>query len=1827
MEPDGVTGALAHGFPVGILYPERGGYFASCLNQAGLATPQFSEGSVSSSLPAKDARDASADVLPDLLDRLTSLVRHYEAIEGSLEDGVVAPIRHRRRPSDDFIEQLLDLASRFDACRAELASCGIDLPDDPPVPRMIDLLEKSIGKKTWGEFASAAAAILRTIPQITYPAPEPPKPLLDLRDEAARALSELTAATGTVEEWQPRLAPFSALVRLVSDSNIDADTAEQLEGLVAGTFGDLLVRRTFLNKLRLETEQAAGEPGSDRSPDRSAEPAIAATVVETPPVDRTVEPASTASVADSGRPPAAVAPGSPQRATPRHPEPQPERVADASPPTESESNAAAQTRPSAAVATPNSPLPAVIVRPIPDELKTFEAFRNRHWLNPVTGECEDAPWLDAEITAKLQDLSRRILEEVAAGDDHRLPELWLASRKLESTNDAVVSTDTVASIAELTASPDSATAGGDADRIQRVRRLGEDDSEELRLGIVLEAIRPTLSAPLPEEERDRLVSAAQFKDGTIRAVVHDLLRAHSQGAEDTIGQLRSALKTNLDSKKDPAAILASKRKLLADELHRLQRNAGAGYVGKFDHCSAAWMDFMRNHARPLAVRLQGDPVAMEPAVSAAEALGLVAIHRRIAEEYTVRDRSRKIMDRAAASLAKHLAAVAVARQEVADGKRSKSPPNAKLVEDTKRLLDLTATADPVDRVALRLLKIALNPPATGSAAVPLPLGTRFLSTYPAFIDHLEEAIDWQALPAVEDLPEDRPEAGAILLFPHADPLRDGERKALEDRLREERRFERLAKLRFPLAQNDSTGANQERDSILVRLQAAKDRLRKGWRRLEGLLVASQAENRRILDSAERVDGADTDFRLLCTWIEHAARFTETQGEEALRYWETALADDPVRLAALQAGRYSQATLNPEVPRGVAAPLRETAWRHHAQKAFPEPRRVLLALRSQAPIAEKWTGELHDRAKRHQTLASLLTEFSKWVFPSRIFSDYTKERTTYTLETKHVRDYLRPSQPTYLPQLHDARAIVVATVPESPASRDYRKQALEVIRAQGDNRIVILLCPGLTPENREQIRRAQHSTSSFAATVDDLDLIRLLNPEGAQPNLLIGLLEIALEQQPRKSRNPFTLPQGKEMRLEMYVGRREEAEQLATTAAKTRLFSGRKLGKTALLQFIRQTWNRRELPNGQLLRVVYLSIIGVTTEENFAKKMLEQLRVEFPSMPLPPHLAAPSDILDVMASILDSVPGESMLFVLDEADAFVAEQVKLDSIRKGQGLSWKLRDFDRARFVFTGYWATATRDGVWYNWGDVLELAQLLPEEAAGLIAHPLARLGIDAADLAPEIAFRCGYQPAVLLRFGEALIERLGQDSAKDRIDVGPELVQDVFSDVRVQREIGGVVRANFQSNPFGSAVFCVVLRESARAPLGHWLSDLEPTVASTFGPLVDASVRADLPATIATQLRDMHQRKLLLRRVREGQVEYQLTFPHHLATLLQDLDIDAEIGFNIRAWQGSQSGAIDAPLGEGRSPVHRLDLATLRELVTPEYADLAPKVVVVASTWPSSLVHEPGGIPERLGLRLRVEPAAGYTAQSEVRCWQQAGPEELSRVLDDPPEKKPAFLFGDVAILRAGLARRAKGDLDIEVIGTHRFTDGQVRWWFQRVMGVEFASEGDYERVHQVTGGVPFLVEMFQKFLMPGGSPDGGLTPSADALSEAFDSFRRFIESDAVARRAFPHLHPRENELLRMVSIVSTELFGDAEARYRPMGEWIADAWTVDDFGDAWRGTFPNSPFPGPYGSDADDLVALETIILSGMARSGRDSGPAHARLFAFVPDDPVKTLVNRLA
>ena len=70
-----------------------------------------------------------------------------------------------------------------------------------------------------------------------------------------------------------------------------------------------------------------------------------------------------------------------------------------------------------------------------------------------------------------------------------------------------------------------------------------------------------------------------------------------------------------------------------------------------------------------------------------------------------------------------------------------------------------------------------------------------------------------------------------------------------------------------------------------------------------------------------------------------------------------------------------------------------------------------------------------------------------------------------------------------------------------------------VAKQGSNACCVVLAPRLLARGRESLQQVLRDRDDLTAAVfDDLDLCRLLNPGGEQPNLLIGLLEIILEQQ-------------------------------------------------------------------------------------------------------------------------------------------------------------------------------------------------------------------------------------------------------------------------------------------------------------------------------------------------------------------------------------------------------------------------------------------------------------------------------------------------------------------------------------------------------------------------------------------------------------------------------------------------------------------------------------------------------------------------------------------
>jgi hypothetical protein len=249
---------------------------------------------------------------------------------------------------------------------------------------------------------------------------------------------------------------------------------------------------------------------------------------------------------------------------------------------------------------------------------------------------------------------------------------------------------------------------------------------------------------------------------------------------------------------------------------------------------------------------------------------------------------------------------------------------------------------------------------------------------------------------------------------------------------------------------------------------------------------------------------------------------------------------------------------------------------------------------------------------------------------------------------------------------------------------------------------------------------------------------------------------------------------------------------------------------------------------------------------------------------------------------------------------------------------------------------------------------------------------------------------------------------------------------------------------------------------------------------------------------------------------------------------------------------------------------------------------------------------------------------KDSARLWTAASASALATLLAAPASGSPRVVTGGADLLRAALQRARAGER-VEVFGTYRLTDGSVRWWFQRVCGVEFPNEEHYQLLHQRSGGIPVLVGAIDTRLLPSGPHAGGYNPDHAAFKALLQEFDRELNTSTFGldgndpTRA---LTPRERDLVRMIHVTSAALGDNQPIRFR---EWLIDEWVRADFGATWDALYPGNPFPSPYLSGADDAIAVETLVLLGILRA-RDGVDPLDRVGPLKSNDPVVTIWRQL-
>ena len=912
------------------------------------------------------------------------------------------------------------------------------------------------------------------------------------------------------------------------------------------------------------------------------------------------------------------------------------------------------------------------------------------------------------------------------------------------------------------------------------------------------------------------------------------------------------------------------------------------------------------------------------------------------------------------------------------------------------------------------------------------------------------------------------------------------------------------------------------------------------------------------------------------------------------------------------------------------PVRRTLWRSEAIRKFPNPRASLVELRGSDSTLNSliswWVSpgenDQNYRDTLRRSLYNLISgeaghaqEVNKRRFGGKLAELRQHKQSKTVINCRVLRDWFQATRlkPTFLPQLADFDEIVLASLPITANASNAVDVYVRAAAAEEGRVLSVFLEPNVPPGRRDEVAAGLRKRQVAAVILDDIDICRLcLAGSKVASQDFVPFLEVVFEQLDLELISPFSSLDGQHVRLESFVGRQQYAESIAHAWEFSRLFSGRKLGKSAFLRYVASRYDEEKSnATGKKLNVLFISIAGGSSPEYVVETIITEMNKRF-NLWFEAETNALSNAIDRFAAYMkrfaEGRKGDNVLIILDEADAFVEEQLRRYEKERDSSLSFNMmkrmpesgdHGMPRVRFLFAGYRVTNTRGGVWANAGDVLILKPLTETEASDFLRGMLGRIGVDIGNQAKFAARRCGYQPAVLIRFGDALLRRIRRNSRspmREHYEVSHEDIQAVMLDPLVAEEIRTVVNNNFQSNRVAAAVFAATLLA---------LKDLEPGIALEDGAKqVLAKLRAidedtqwlasrgsDPLAQVERQLQEFVDRELLTvsEGARFGVREYRLKFPNFGAVVAQHQDLALEIKQHIQYLRSD-----DAPVGVVESVLPDSSLDAIRYIFRECNSDECA-LAIAAGHWSEALVDEKAGIPDRLGYSTRAVSICNdaKTLQEKLpnyRIFRAVEAEMLPAFLS-LRATKPLLLLGGVDLLRAGLKRVLEGaDMTIDLRPLLPMSPATVAWWFQRVRAHAFKRADAVDQIFKATDGIPLLVGEFARHL-PLPSFDVTDADMAAALKQFNDAIPR-LANDLAYGPSTVRLAQRELDLLRMAGRVASEVQPEFDLQSE-----LPDAWEMCATGG------PLAPF-----SDEDDRIALQLLMCVGLlpASKGTDVSAA---------------------
>ncbi|MEY2229364.1 hypothetical protein [Streptomyces sp. BF23-19] len=629
-------------------------------------------------------------------------------------------------------------------------------------------------------------------------------------------------------------------------------------------------------------------------------------------------------------------------------------------------------------------------------------------------------------------------------------------------------------------------------------------------------------------------------------------------------------------------------------------------------------------------------------------------------------------------------------------------------------------------------------------------------------------------------------------------------------------------------------------------------------------------------------------------------------------------------------------------------------------------------------------------------------------------------------------------------------------------------------------------------------------------------------------------------------NPYIREKRGRIGGEMFYGRDAERKSVLDPLGTQVIFGGRGLGKSALLSDAGERFEGQR-PGYQLAVYVNLdqenigkgSSLGLEALWSVLDRELRKAEVLVGQQGRKSVKDISERVRAGIGAWLDGDSRRRLLILLDECDQFFeADAPRFDQTKKLKGLGTDTKD--RAKVVFAGLHSVQRFTKLASN-GPFSHLAQtpkvigpLAPQSAAELLVDPMRALGFEFQDmdLVNRVLGYCSYQPFLLQMFGHRLVElmhrkrmRRGAEEPPYAVEIGD--IEVVESDTGLRDSISAAFKDTLSLDHRYDVIANVLAYHARHRGLEVRLSDAELREECEtfwrkgFEQLDTEGFRAYLSEMVGLGV---------LAPNHDGQ-GWHLRGPNALRMIGTSHEVDARL---LRAEQDCelqesivQEGRPELPDGRpapltitqlddllgGRSNQTRIVLGTAATGVG-DVGDTLRAVAGRIADWTLPAIGKPSVYKQELtGGR----PRERRVVISDFARYPDARPEAPRQAVDQAETMLPTTPGVTRAVVvvtdpnQLGLWRpllTGTEPTSAAPVVLRRHDHRTLRGWAQRVE--EFHTEDRLDRLHELTGGWPVLVDRAHRLHGELSDPDAALHRLA-GLRRDRAAARSFAEATGV--------------------------------------------------------------------------------------------------------------------